>query len=108
MTSRTLWRIVAATVGLLVVYAGIGAYAYSVASQPPPYFKDFVPLVVGASAVVLTAAFQRRISYLQALRDFWRQFLPAVQAAIQYTHLGQPTAAQFAEAYKGMATVVDA
>ena len=70
-------------------------------------FTDLLPITTVVAAAILAAAFQRRISYLQALRDLlWKQLVPAIQTAIQYTHA--PTPELFAKAHESVSTAIDA
>lgn len=108
MTASRLRTIAILTVAAVAVYAAAAAVAYSKHSALALYFKDFIPVIVGIAVAILAAAFQRRVSYLQALRDLWKQLLPAIQTVIQYTHLESPTVQKFAEAYVSLATAIDA
>jgi hypothetical protein len=54
-------------------------------------YKDLLPLLIAIPAAWLGYCFQRRTSYLAALRTLWENLIPAVQQAIHYTHLAQPT-----------------
>ena len=58
-------------------------------------------------AAYLGFCFQRRNSYLQALRDLWKILIPAVQRAVQYTHLEQPDPNEFSELMRELSTVID-
>jgi hypothetical protein len=63
--------------------------------------------LVAVLAAYLGFCFQRRNSYLQALRDLWKILIPAVQRAVQYTHLEQPDPNEFSELMSELSTVID-
>jgi hypothetical protein len=109
MTNRTLKKIFVAAicfyacallVGLTLKLCGY-EYGYQI-------FKDLNPLLIAIPAAYLTYSLQRRLSYLQALRDFWKILIPAVQAAVQYTHLDGPDKNEFSIVARDLSTVVDA
>ena len=66
-----------------------------------------VPLAVAIPAAVLVGAFNRRNSYLSAMRDLWHNLVPAAQGAIQYTHLACPSQADFADTQRALSTAID-
>jgi hypothetical protein len=66
-----------------------------------------MPLVIAIPAAYLGYSFQRRASYLQALRDLWKLLIPAVQRAIQYTYLDTPDRKEFSEVMRDLSTVID-
>ncbi|KXX71402.1 hypothetical protein [Flammeovirga sp. SJP92] len=70
-------------------------------------FKDLVPFVIAIPAAWLGFCFQRRASYLSALRELWAILIPAVQQSIQYTHLSNPTDQDFAATQKDLSIVID-
>lgn len=71
-------------------------------------YKDLTPVFIAIPTAFLVYSFQRRSSYLQALRDLWKSLIPAVQRAVQYTFLVAPDAKEFAEVQKELAIMVDA
>jgi len=70
-------------------------------------YKDLMPLVIAVPAAYLGYCFQRRGSYLQALRELWKVLIPAVQRAIQYTYLDTPDRKEFANVMRDLSTVID-
>ena len=69
--------------------------------------ETLIPVALAIPITLLAAGFNRRNSYLQALRDLWRQLVPAVQAAIQYTHLPGPSQADFARTLESLSTAIE-
>ncbi len=70
-------------------------------------YKDLVPLATALPAAVLAGVYQRRSSFLQQLRSTWRDLVVAVQEAIQFTHIAQPTTEQFSDLMKKLSVVTD-
>lgn len=64
-------------------------------------------MAIAIPVAFLAAALNRRNSYLEALRDLWQQLIPAVQDAVQYTHLPAPDRKDFARTMKGLSTAID-
>lgn len=48
-------------------------------------YKDLVPFAIAIPAAWLGYSFQRRASYLQALRGMYQEIVRAVNAAVEYT-----------------------
>jgi hypothetical protein len=109
MTNRTLKRLFIGA-GLLYGFAiATGLYLGIINSQNPyVLFKDLSGFFIAFPAVYLTYSLQRRSSYLQALRDFWKILIPAVQSAVQYTHREEPDSKEFSVVAKDLSTVIDA
>ena len=70
-------------------------------------YKDLIPFLLAIPAAWLGYCFQRRSSYLAALRQLWGQLIPAVQTAIQFTHLQNPTKEDFSNVQKELSIVTD-
>ena len=99
-------RILACLVGL-IVYAGFYAYAEFYMPKFAEIFKTLIPIALAIPVAVLAAGFNRRNSYLQALRDLWQRLIPAAQAAIQYTHLASPDQTDFARTHEALSVAID-
>ena len=91
----------------LILYAGFYVYAAFYAETLAEILKTLIPLVLAFAAAFLAAGFNRRNSYLQAMRDLWQRLIPAVQAAIQYTHLAPPDQSDFARTQEALSTAID-
>jgi hypothetical protein len=107
MTSRTLRKHILVVILFLVSYGGIGVFLWREHPHAYGLYKDLIPLALAVPIALLSWSFQRRMSYLQALRDFWQRLIPAVQGAIQYTYLSNPGQADFARTLEHLATVMD-
>jgi hypothetical protein len=70
-------------------------------------FKDLLPLATALPAAILAGVYQRRSSFLQQLRSTWTSLVDAVQETVQFTHLAQPEAADFAKLMKKLSVVTD-
>ena len=92
MKRKHLIVIVTFSFALVVGYSVFAYFAYDENSNKAKFFKDFIPLVAMLVAAFLTAAFQRRISFLQALRDLWKQMIPALQMLL--TEAEKPVSTQ--------------
>ncbi|MBJ2157052.1 hypothetical protein [Variovorax sp. IB41] len=90
---------------ILILAIGVYAIAIIVAillrrpfdQNPSAYYaayKDAIPLVIAIPAAYLAFAFQRRNSYLQALRAVWGHMVEAIAAALAYTEIEAPTQEQ--------------
>jgi hypothetical protein len=84
-------------IGVIFVYALALALAVLLrrpfADAPSGYYsayKDLIPLVIAIPAY-LAFAFQRRGSYLQALRTVWEHMVGAVAGALTYTETDAPS-----------------
>ena len=58
-------------------------------------YKDILPLIIATPAAYLALAFQRRISYLQALRTLWCSLVGAISSALTYTETNSPSQEQY-------------
>ena len=108
MSRKRLFRYVIATCAWLVLFAaGYVCSVYYGTTQLAATIKDLIPLAVALPAAFLTYAFSRRNSYLQALRELWKQLVPSVQKTIQYTYLAAPTQADFALVMENLSVAID-
>lgn len=89
MTRRSFGRTFGGVVAwfVLVIVTGIGLrYRYPEPNSIPyGCFKDLIPVLIALPSATLAFAFQRRVSYLQALRALWAVLSRAVNGAIVYT-----------------------
>ncbi len=111
MTRKGLRKVISATIGLysLAFIAGLLIYYSDKTDKKINYqiFKDLIPLIIAIPAAYLGFCFQRRSSFLQALRQLWTNLITSVNAAIQYTHLSESTEKQFAETLVVLSKSID-
>jgi hypothetical protein len=70
-------------------------------------YKDLLPLVIAIPAAYLAFAFQRRNSYLQALRGLWSKIVSAIADALVYADTTTPTEEQFLEVRRGLSIAME-
>jgi hypothetical protein len=70
-------------------------------------YKDILPLIIAIPAAYLAFAFQRRGSYLQALRSLWSQLVGAISAALVYTETENPTKDQYLAALMKLSLAIE-
>jgi hypothetical protein len=58
-------------------------------------YKDLMPPIIAIPAAYLAFAFQRRNSYVQALRSVWSHTVTGIAAALTYTDTSTPTQEQY-------------
>lgn len=101
MTRKQLRQTIYAVIGLysIVLLAGLVIYYNDTSDKKIHYqiFKDLIPFAIAIPAAYLGFCFQRRSSFLQALRLLWTNLISSVNSAIQYTHLTDSTDKQYSE-----------
>lgn len=70
-------------------------------------YKDLIPLIIAIPAAYLAFSFQRRSSYVQAMRAYWSMLVRAVQSAYCYTYECQPSFEQHCRVLKELRIVID-
>ena len=108
MSKRRLIWWLGGAIAYLFVYAG--AYAWLALPEANAWSRvlgHLIPIALGPPLAVAAYAFNRRNSYLQALRQLWAGLVPAAQQAIQYTHLSNPTQRDFAATQSAISTAID-
>jgi hypothetical protein len=78
-------------------YLGLGLrfLYFNCDTQTWTRYKDLIPLVIAIPLAILAAAWQRRTSYLQGMRDLWEQLVPAAHDAIVFARDVQPGSADY-------------
>jgi hypothetical protein len=109
MSKRRLRSILVTAIAFLCCWFALGVYTIVwVRGDWADLYKSTVTLVLAVPAAILAGSFQRRVSYLQGLRDLWKQMIPAVQLALQYTHSPQPAPRDaFAKCFVELSTAID-
>ena len=108
MSSRRLKLWLAGAVALVLLYGTVFIVLdFCGAERWSDILESLIPLFLGLPLAAAVYAFNRRNSYLQALRQLWATLVPAAQEAIQYTHLPAPSQAEFAQTQKALSTAID-
>ncbi len=83
----------------VVLLVGIFIYYKDISEKKIHYqiFKDLIPFTIAIPIAYLGFCFQRRSSFLQALRQLWTNLIVSVNSAIQYSYLSEPTDKQYNE-----------
>src|SRR5215470_11868906 len=113
MTRSTLKRALRRVYALLVLVLGISFLA-KVADHMPmldgsglekflkdayEYLRDMSLLIATGGVAYITSVFQRRHSFLEALKEEWREIITTKSALFAYTQLEQPTPQHYVEAF---------
>jgi hypothetical protein len=108
MSEKRLRIWVFASIAWLLVYAIAFAYCRLQGFEPmSEILKILIPVAIAVPSATLAAAFTRRNSYLQGLRELWKSLIPAAQSAIQYTHLAVPDQVAFAKTQEALSIAID-
>lgn len=112
MTRKRLyaWVIVVVAVYALAVMAGIYLRVKFPGKDDPVYglYKDLLPFAIAIPAAWLGYCFQRRGSYLQALRSVYYEVVSAVNGAVDYTRWStERTEADFRKTIERLSIAVD-
>jgi hypothetical protein len=111
MTKRQLKRITLTVIGiyLMAILLMVGLRLYDSGPEWLIYstYKDLIPLVIAIPAAYLAFSFQRRGSYVQALRAYWSLLVRTVQGAYSYTYQPQPSFEQYSKILNDLSVVID-
>ena len=107
MSARKLRRYILGCSLWLILYAIALAVAEVEAWHCADILEPLIPVALAIPAALLASAFSRRNSYLQALRDLWKNLIPAVQIAIQYTYLSPPNQNDLSRTREALLTAID-
>jgi hypothetical protein len=111
MTKRQLQRITLAVIGIYFVAILLGCLLRLCDSGPDwliySTYKDLIPLVIAIPAAYLVFSFQRRSSYVQALRAYWSLLVRAVQGAYSYTYQPHPSFEQYSKVLMELSVAID-
>jgi len=120
MTRKTLRSRLTATfvfLGAVLVIAAIAGFTYPfVDDQSVPgkllksgyeYLRDMALLIATGGVAYLTNVFQKRSSFVDSLKEEWRDVLHAKSALLEYTHLENPTTQQYIAAFNILSETID-
>ena len=120
MTRRTLKSKLTFTfvvIGLVLVLAAVARFSYPLAENGSlgaiawqatyDYLKDMSLLIATAGVAYLTNVFQQRSSFIESLKEEWRDVLHAKSALLEFTHLEQPTSQQYVATFNVLSETID-
>ena len=84
-----------------------GSPAYKVLFAAYEYLKDMSLLIATGGVAYLGNVFQRRSSFIDSLKEEWRDVLHAKSALLEFTHLEQPTMQQYFAAFNTLSETID-
>ena len=94
-------------ISFLFFYSSLYIYSEFCLRPLATVLEALIPIALAVPVAFLTAAFNKRNSYMRALRDLWQRLVPAAQTAIQYTHLTSPDQRDFARTQESLSTAID-
>jgi hypothetical protein len=111
MTKRTIRnRFIGAIIAFVILLiAGILISIFDCSKERIVFstFKDLLPLFLGIAAIWLGYCVQRRNAYQQQLRSLWSKLVEAVNYAIQYSCLENPTYEQYITVLTKLSIAID-
>src|SRR5262244_2753152 len=121
MTRSTLKRALRRVYALLALVLGISLLA-KVADHMPmldgsglekflkdiyEYLRDMSLLIATGGVAYITNMFQKRTSFVEALKEEWRDIIATKSALFAYTQLERPTAEQYIETFCKLSETID-
>jgi len=121
MTRSTLKRALRRVYALLVLVLGISLLA-KVADHMPmldgsgvekflkdiyEYLRDMSLLIATGGVAYITNMFQKRSSFVEALKEEWRDIIATKSALFAYTQLERPTAEQYIATFCKLSETID-
>jgi hypothetical protein len=114
---RTLWRIYA----LLIVVLGVSFFA-KIADHVPlvagtgaerllkdayEFLRDMSLLIATGGVAYVANVYQKRSSFIEALKEEWRDIIAAKSALFSYTQLERPTLEQYLATFCRLSETID-
>ena len=120
MTRKTLHSRLTGTflfLGLVLAVAAAARFAYPLQAEGSPaykvlfaayeYLKDMSLLIATGGVAYLGNVFQSRATFIDSLKDEWRDILHAKSALLEFTHLEQPSQQQYFAAFNILSETID-
>jgi hypothetical protein len=111
MTRAHLRWVLASVMSIYVITLAAGVYLrFPLDAEPSgayTLFKDLIPLIIAIPAAYLAFAFQRRNSYLQALRALWSDMVDAISTALVYTKTAAPGQDQYLDTLRKLSAAIE-
>ena len=70
-------------------------------------FKESIPFILAIPAAYLGYCFQQRGSYMKILRTSWSEMVSAINSAIEYTFIEEPTQQKYSQILLDLSIVID-
>jgi len=114
---RTLWRVYA----LLAIVLGVsfiakiadhvpglaGTGAEQILKDGYEYLRDMSLLIATGGVAYITNVFQKRHSFVEALKEEWRDIIATKSALFTYTQLERPTLEQYLDTFCKLSETID-
>jgi hypothetical protein len=84
-----------------------GTPAQTFAADLYDYLKDMALVFITVVATVLAGIYQRRQTFISALKEEWREIVEAKSRLYVYTRLNHPTDYDYLEAFTAISTTLD-
>ena len=120
MTRRNLHAKLTGTfvfLGAVLLIAAVSRFAYPMLDDGSPahkilfaayeYLKDMSLLIATGGVAYLTNVYQKRSSFIDSLKEEWRDVLHAKSALLEFTHLEQPSNQQYVAAFNILSETID-
>lgn len=120
MTRKTLKSKLTGTfvfLGIVMLVAAAARFAYPLMQQGSlehdvlfatyEYLKDMSLLIATGGVAYLGNIYQKRSSFIESLKEEWRDVLHAKSAVLEYTHLPSPTTQDYVRAFNVLSETID-
>jgi len=84
-----------------------GSFAYIAWNAAYEYLRDMSLLIATGGVAYLTNVYQKRSSFIDSLKEEWRDVLHAKSALLEFTHLEQPTSQNYVAAFNVLSETID-
>lgn len=84
-----------------------GSPAQTVAADIYEYLKDMALVLITVVATMLAGIYQRRQSFISALKEEWREIVEAKSRLYAYTRMSHPTEFDYLEAFTSISATLD-
>jgi hypothetical protein len=103
--------------GIVLLIAALARFAYPFMDQAMPqgkvvfavyeYLKDMALLIATGGVAYLANVFQQRSSFIDRLKEEWRDILHAKSALLEFTHIETPSTQQYVAAFNILSETID-
>jgi hypothetical protein len=120
MTRRNLKRKLTYTfafLGVVLLLAAVARFSYPLQDNGSlayiawlatyDYLKDMSLLIATGGVAYLTNVYQKRSSFIDSLKEEWRDVLHAKSALLEFTHLEQPSTQQYVTTFNVLSETID-